>query len=175
MEELLALIKSGVELTQGAWSLGAVAVLAALVKIAIDFSKTQLGQKLLSKISAQHPWTRPLIATVLGLLAGALGAIALKKPWLDVLQAGFVGIAAAWSAVGAHELWSKTGKKGRAQAAVSSLIADALAGPEAEVKTKTEALKAELDRAVSTPNEHERLAAMAAFSNRHPPKAKATP
>ncbi len=170
MEELLKLLAQGFDLTRGAWSLGALAVAGVFVKLVIDFAKTPLGQKLLTKVTAKHTWLRPVIAVVLGFLAGALSALAIKQPWITVLQAGGAGIMVGLAAIGGHELVTNTGKTGRTAAAVAGLITNALKAPDAEVQAHVDGLKAELDKAVALPKVADRLAAMAALANKNPPK-----
>ena len=170
MEELLKLLAQGFDLTRGAWSLGALAVAGVFVKLVIDFAKTQLGQKLLTKATAKHAWLRPVIAVVLGFLAGALSALAIKQPWMAVLQAGGAGIMAGLATVGGHELLTNTSKQGKATASVASLIANALKAPDAEVQAHVDTIKTELDKAVALPKVAYRLAAMAAIANKNPPK-----
>jgi hypothetical protein len=172
MEDLIKLIGQGIELAQNAKAMGAIVALAALVKILVDFTKTKFGQSILSKVSAQHKWVRPLVASVLGFAAGAIGALALHKPWLSILMSGIAGVGAAFAGVGAHEVLTLATPAGRASRAASGAVAAALTGGDSEVRAKVEALKFELDKAASISEPKARLSAIAAFMRSNPPAAK---
>lgn len=169
MEDILSLINSGVGAASSWKTAGAIAALSAIVWGLLQFSKTTTGQGLLKKLSAHHKWVRPLVANALGFLAGALGALALHKPWLTILAAGFAGIGASFAAIGAHESALTATAGGRERRAASTAIDHALTGDEAEVKEKVEALKVKLDAAVTKTGKAARLSAVAAWMRENRP------
>lgn len=170
MNELLKLIEEGIGLASQAKVLGAIGTLAVLLKLLVDFSKTKFGQSLLAKISGHYKWIRPVIACVLGFLAGALSALALHKPWLSVLMAGLAGIGAGLAGVGGHELISLATTAGREKRAAAGLIDPVLKAGDADVEARVEAVKADLDKVKAITGAAERRKALAAFANAHAPK-----
>jgi len=169
MESMLDIINSGIGIATNAKAWGAIATLAAVIKLLMDFSKTLVGQKLLEKLSAHHKWLRPLVASALGFLAGALGALAMHKPWATILMAGLGGVGAAFAGIGAHEVVSTATAAGRERRAASAAVEHALSAGDDKVKEHVESLKAELDKAAAMPDRKARLAALAAWAKAHPP------
>lgn len=173
MEEFLDLLSGGVASVKAAWTLGAIAVLAVILKFLVDLTKTKFGQALLVKASWKHKWVRPVVACVLGFFAAGFAALAAQKPWAEILVSAVGGVIAALTGVGLHEAINSFTQSGREGRAAAASVPAALTGSDEEVKAKVEVLKAELDKAMALPSERARVSAIAAHMLANPPKKKA--
>lgn len=170
MEDVLDILGSVVKIAGDAKTMGALAALTAFVFALVRFSKTGMGQRLLDKISLRHKWLRPIIAAALGFLSGALGALAVKAPWMTVLLSGLGGMGLGFAATGAHEAAVALSSSERERRAAAGAIESALMAEDDKVKERVEAVKTKLDEAAALTDKKARLKAMAAWAVANPPR-----
>lgn len=150
-------------------TLGALAGLLALIKVVTDLTKLaatpEAPKWLVKAFSWLKPAWRPWFATGLGFLAVALAAKLEGRTWVEALMAGLLGGVLGLGASGAHEAIGALKPTERAKKEASAAVAHALDGPEAEVKAKVEAMKADLDKVAALPDKRARLKALADAAN----------
>jgi hypothetical protein len=150
-------------------TLGLLAGLVALIKLLTDALKLASSEKAPRWLSKAFGWIkpawRPWVAVALGFLGATLAAAAEGASWPDALITGVLGGVLGLGATGTHEAIGALKPSERAKKDAAAAVSRALDGPEAEVKAKVEAMKADLDRAAALPDKKARLKALADAAN----------
>lgn len=150
-------------------TMGVLAGLLALIKVVIDLTKLASSPTAPKWVSKAFGWLkpawRPWFATGLGFVAVALAAKLEGKTWVEALMSGLLGGVLGLGASGAHEAIGSLKPTERAKKEAAAAVADALDGPEAEVKAKVATMKADLDKVAALPDKKARLKALADAAN----------
>jgi hypothetical protein len=161
------LLSQGLGVTSVWKASGAVAGLMAAVNLTVNLTKYPPIYRLLG----YRFWLRPAFSIVAGFLLALLGALGTGS---SIPAAILAGIVAGLSNVGVHELYTSAfNPRISAERAAGARVVEAIQRVDAEMAAQVEKVKTQLDSIAAIPGAKERLEALAAWANTHPPKADA--